>query len=199
MKLLLNLVVLITISFAYCKPHYSFNGTDYQTLAECSIVSESERFDCYPEEGANESDCLNRGCCWMEHKYLLDIAAPYCYYPRNFPHYKVLTEKTIVETHGASYYINKMASTFRKNEILNLTVDLFYDTEKRLRVQISDTNRARYEVPLEVDASQEKLKKSANSDYYVSIVDEPFAIKVYRKSTQRLVLVFHYYNCFVGL
>ena len=92
-----------------------------------------------------------------------------------------------MESHGASYHISKMASTFRPNEILNLTVDLFYDTEKRLRVQIYDTHKTRYEVPLDVDNSREKLKKSANVDYYVNIIDEPFGIRVYRKSTESLM------------
>ncbi len=103
----------------------------------------------------------------------------------NFPNYKVITNKIMMDTNSASYYINKKTSTFRKNEILNLTVDLFYDTEKRLRVQIYDTNRDRYEVPLDLETN--RLRKSTNSDYFVQIIDEPFGIKIYRKTTQTLM------------
>jgi lysosomal alpha-glucosidase len=159
------------------------------TLPQCSIDREDERFDCFPEDGSNENDCLSRGCCWSPPKRGIDgIQSPYCYFPQNFPHYKVIPDKAIIESHGASYYLSKPVSTFRKNEVLDLVVDLFYDTEKRLRVLIYDRNKSRYEVPVDVDNNLGiKLKQSSNVDYYVNIVDEPFAIKVYRKSTESLL------------
>ena len=78
-------------------------------------------------------------------------------------------------------------STFRPNEILNLTVDLYFESDQILRVKIYDKNNARYEVPLNVNGG--KFKKSINSDYYVSISNVPFAIKVFRKSTGNIMFV----------
>ena len=175
-----NIFIILIIS---CIVNFIF------TSPECIIDNENDRFDCYPEDGANENDCLNRGCCWITpQKRLVDIQSPYCYFPRNFPHYKVIPDKVIIESHGASYYLSKPVSTFRKNEVLDLVVDLFYDTEKRLRVLIYDRKKSRYEVPLVIDNNLGvKLKQSSNVDYYVTIVDEPFAIKVYRKSTESLM------------
>ena len=66
---------------------------------------------------------------------------------------------------------------------------MFYETDERLRVKIYDRNNARYEVPLDVDKNKGKLGDGSNRDYYVNVVDEPFAIKVYRKSTQQLLFV----------
>ena len=169
---------------------------------ECNIIREAERFDCFPDEGANENACVNRGCCWIpssSKRHLTDIQAPYCFFPRNFPHYKVLKDKVIIGRSSASYYLSKTTPSFRPNEILDLTLDIFYDTEKRLRVSIYDRNKSRYEVPLDVDKnSGNRLKKSSNVDYYVNIVDEPFAIKVFRKSTESLmyVLISKKFTCF---
>ena len=149
----------------------------------CDIAEHDRRFDCYPENGSNENDCLKRGCCWSNQG---DVdMAPFCYFPTDFPNYEVVEDKKIINAFGASYQINKKASTFRQNEILNLTVDLFYESEQRLRVKIYDKNNARYEVPL--DIKDKKAEKSANSDYYISIADKPFSIKVYRKSTGNLM------------
>ena len=64
---------------------------------------------------------------------------------------------------------------------------MIYESNERLRVKITDSNNERYQVPLDVDTNKNKFKNEESSDYYVNIVDEPFAIRVYRKSTQTLM------------
>ena len=123
---------------------------------------------------------MNRGCCWKPN--INSKVA--CYFPLNFPGYQVVEEQKNANLSVESYSINKKNATFRPREILNLTVDLFYETEQRLRVKIYDKNNARYQVPLTVGSDR---KKSIENDYYVNIVDYPFAIRVYRKSTQSLM------------
>ena len=153
----------------------------------CDGKTPGERFDCHPEDLPTEERCLKRGCCWIKASVRLEIGAPQCYFPSNFPGYKVVDSQLF--ENGYSYFINKKNSTFREKEILNLNVDLFYETDERLRVKIYDRNNARYEVPLDVDKNKGKLGDGSNRDYYVNVVDEPFAIKVYRKSTQQLLFV----------
>lgn len=172
----------ILVSSISCVPASYFNAKDGPM---CEVGGDGERFDCFPEDGANEADCVNRGCCWRANSLGFGIDAPYCYFPLNFPNYQTIKSKTLNQMHASSYYIEKIQATFRPKEILNLTVDLFYDTDQRLRVQIYDPNNERYQVPVEV--SHKGLRRTANTEYYVNIVDEPFGIKIYRKATQKLM------------
>ena len=45
-------------------------------------VSDSQRFDCFPDNNPNEGECVKRGCCWKpasnNGEPPLDV--PYCYY-----------------------------------------------------------------------------------------------------------------------
>lgn len=34
---------------------------------QCSNIPDVRKFDCQPENGANEKTCKERGCCWMPH------------------------------------------------------------------------------------------------------------------------------------
>ena len=42
------------------------------------------KFDCFPENNANELECSKRGCCWSTSDTEF---VPYCYYPSNFALY----------------------------------------------------------------------------------------------------------------
>ncbi len=88
-------------------------------------------------------------------------------------------------SHEADYEITKQASTFRENEILDLNVKLKYDSDQRLRVRITDKNNPRYEVPLTINDAPERDGK--HTDYYVNVIENPFAIRVYRKSTHKIM------------
>jgi hypothetical protein len=129
---------------------------------------------------------LKRGCCWQT-----KIIGPSCYFPLNFPNYEVIGDKKVLNESASSYQITKKQPTFLPNEILNLTVDLFYVSEQILRVKIYDKNNPRYEVPLNING--ETLKKSSEEqpDYYVNISDLPFSVKVFRKSTGNLMFVYY--------
>jgi hypothetical protein len=66
------------------------------------------------------------------------------------------------------------------NDILKLTVDLIYETQQRLRIQIYDSSNRRYQVPLEVPVVE---KKADMTDYNVVVNAKPFSLVVTRKST----------------
>ncbi len=58
-----------------------------------------------------------------------------------------------------------------------------------LKVQITDPNSDRYQVPV-LTKNSEKESNTLNgqeTDYQVFVADSPFSIKVYRKSSGRLM------------
>jgi lysosomal alpha-glucosidase len=167
----------------------------------CAEVNDEDRFDCFPEFGANQEECVARGCCWRPPKFtkfhelkstlnkhntklLLDI--PYCYYPESFPNYQVV--KKVKTDSGHVYSLQKRNATFRPNEILKLEVRVIYETSQRLRVQIVDPNDDRYEVPdVSGIRTDSRLNVDDETDYQFYVNESPFYIQVFRKSTGKVM------------
>jgi hypothetical protein len=157
---------------------------------QCDQPLKTARFDCHPEPFISPEKCLARKCCWKPGVPLMvqssknhslnsvELNAPWCYYPRDFPTYQIKTNESTA--FGQRLTIVKQQSTYMPNEILSLTVDLFYETAQRFRLRIYDSTRKRFEVPLQVPIIQTKVNVT---DYEVSISQVPFAILVKRKST----------------
>ncbi|CAF1099381.1 unnamed protein product [Rotaria sp. Silwood1] len=152
---------------------------------QCDQSVETARFDCHPEPFASSEKCLARYCCWKpifsptnRSTNSLEVNVPSCYYPRDFPTYKIITNESTV--FGQRLTIVKQQTTYMPNEILNLTVDLLYETAQRFRLRIYDSTKKRFEVPLEVPVVETKVNVT---DYEVSLSQAPFAILVKRKST----------------
>jgi hypothetical protein len=161
----------------------------YTSCQQCDQSSDVARFDCYPESDGSEEKCLARQCCWRQpvekinstKKYLSafrDVNVPYCYYPKDFPNYVLITNEQM--EFGQRIRINKSQEGYMPKEIKDLTVDLIYETDQRFRIRIYDTFAKRYEVPLLVP---KVLKKANVTDYDVKINGKPFSIVITRKST----------------
>ncbi|CAF1325747.1 unnamed protein product [Adineta steineri] len=161
----------------------------YSYCQQCDQSSDIARFDCYPENDATQEKCLARNCCWRQpfenrnqrEKHFSafhDINVPYCYYPKDFPTYKLQTNEQT--EFGQRLRINKSETTYMPHDITDLTVDLIYETEHRFRIRIYDTIYKRYEVPLEVPVI---TKKTNQTDYDVKINSNPFSLLITRKST----------------
>lgn len=149
---------------------------------QCSLIKDTSRIDCHPEPYASSDRCLSRGCCWSA------VAnGPYCYYPSDFESYKVV-DGSFSKT-GYIGMLEKKSPGFREKEILKLQVNVTYDSQKRLRVRITDPNAQRYEVPeLLMHGSDSRVVNEEDSnDYSLYINDDPFYMKVFRKSTGRLM------------
>jgi hypothetical protein len=157
---------------------------------QCDQPVETARFNCHPEPFISPEKCLARSCCWKPAFTLmtespknhstnsLEENVPFCYYPRDFPSYQIKTNESTA--FGQRLTIVKQQSTYMPNEILSLTVDLFYETAQRFRLRIYDSSNQRYEVPLQVPVVETKVNAT---DYEVSLSQAPFAIFVKRKST----------------
>jgi len=156
----------------------------YAYTQQCDQSSDVARFDCYPEDNSTQDKCEARKCCWRPAVQQSNVAGvrdpdvPNCYYPSDFPTYEVTSNETT--DFGQRFQLYKSQAAFMPLDILNLTVELLYESEQRFRIKIFDPRFDRYEVPLQVP----EVQKRANiTDYEVDVESKPFAIIVTRKST----------------
>ena len=117
----------------------------------------------------------------------IQIAEPWCHYPSDFPTYRVVNGEYIPNGYIGS--LEKSQSTFRPNEILKLHINVTFDTRQRLRVKITDPNVDRFEVPviLRQGKKSKKFNEDDTHDYEFFVNKDPFYMKVYRKSTKKLM------------
>ncbi|CAG2059891.1 unnamed protein product [Timema podura] len=161
------------------------------TIDQCARVSDSLRFDCYPEEGANEKSCANRGCCWAKPNYTTDepiddqLNIPYCYYPLQFKGYKFVN---VSETSfGSTAYLKRTFSSPYLKDARLLKMDIKYESQKRLRIKIYDPKHTRFEPPFpEVPVVE---KATSNPDYRVFIDESQLGFKVIRNSDNETMLL----------
>ncbi|KAL9985311.1 hypothetical protein ACROYT_G007700 [Oculina patagonica] len=152
---------------------------------QCSDIPNSLRFDCYPEDDANEQRCLSRGCCWAKPSIVDDEAPldmPYCFYPKDYGYQLVNKQKT--QTGYLLSLAKKGHAGPYGNDIENLAVDVRFEAKDRLHFKIFDPNNKRYEVPIQTP----RVDKEATSlDYTVSVSNFPFGITVKRKSAGTVI------------
>lgn len=147
---------------------------------KCDNLAVESRFDCMPE-GSDKTECEKRQCCWSN---TTSSQAPSCFYPQDFPNYRVVSTK--VKMNEMSYSLQKDKPSHRPNEILNLEVLLIFESEQTLRVKIIDPNNSRYEVP-SLNRTQKSRPKN-DTDYQIFINENPFGIKIFRKSTGKIII-----------
>ncbi|CAF4568753.1 unnamed protein product [Rotaria sp. Silwood1] len=156
----------------------------YTYAQQCEQPSNVSRFDCHPENDPTIDKCLERKCCWKSPSQqsnsigFRDLHVPSCYYPSDFPTYEVTSSSPT--DFGQRIRILKTQTTYMPHDILDLTVDLIYETEQRFRIRIYDSIYVRYEVPLQVPVVE---KKADTTDYDVAVKSKPFSLLVTRKST----------------
>lgn len=110
---------------------------------DCSIVKDSEKFDCYPEGGGNEKSCNQRRCCWKPGKVSTRIGnslfppldVPWCYYPKNFGGYEYI-DFTRTDQGGLAF-LNRTFPSPYPDDVQNLRLDIQYQTDTRVRVKVS--------------------------------------------------------------
>ncbi|KAJ0063496.1 hypothetical protein NL108_002787, partial [Boleophthalmus pectinirostris] len=145
-------------------------------------VAEFERFDCHPEENADQAKCQARGCIWEPSN--LD-KVPWCFYPNDYGY--TYTSFTQTES-GMTLDISrntKHRSTNRAGspDINNLRVEIFYLSSDMLRFKIWDPTTKRYEVPVPLNVPATPETDESKRMYRVELINNPFGIRVIRKST----------------
>jgi len=115
------------------------------------------------------------------------MGPPYCHFPADFPTYRVVSGGFIGDYGYVASIEKKQASGFRPREVLKLFVNATFDTDRRLRLRITDPNEARFEVPVLIEREAARLEAPTQTDYELVVNADPFFLKVYRKSTKRLM------------
>ncbi|VFV36808.1 sucrase-intestinal, partial [Lynx pardinus] len=125
--------------------------------------------------------CSERGCCW---KPWNDSLIPWCFFADNHG-YNV--ERMITTSIGLEAKLNRKPSpTLFGNDITSVLITTQNQTPNRFRFKITDPNNRRYEVPHQF-VKEFTGTTASNTLYDVQVVENPFSIKVIRKSNNRIL------------
>ncbi|XP_016017508.2 sucrase-isomaltase, intestinal isoform X1 [Rousettus aegyptiacus] len=154
------------------------------SLGKCPAESNdsvNERINCIPEQFATQAICAMRGCCW---KPWNDSVIPWCFFADNHGY---TAEKITTTDTGLEAQLNRISSpTLFGNDINSVLLTTQSQTSNRFRFKITDPNNKRYEVPHQY--VEEFTGTAASSTLYdVQVTENPFSIKVLRKSNQRIL------------
>ena len=141
----------------------------------------NERINCIPEQFPTQAICAMRGCCW---KPWNDSVIPWCFFADNHGY---TAEKITTTNTGLEAKLNRIPSpTLFGNDINSVLLTTQSQTSNRFRFKITDPNNKRYEVPHQY--VKEFTGTAASSTLYdVQVTENPFSIKVIRKSNQRIL------------
>lgn len=110
----------------------------------CKLVKDSERFDCYPEDGANQKDCETRGCCWLPAetgtKFGVPLDVPYCFYPSNYNGYSFVN--ITKEAFGIEALLQRTYRSPYPDDVKILKMVFRFETMERLRVKVISCSTA---------------------------------------------------------
>uniref|UniRef100_A0A8C9TEK1 Maltase n=1 Tax=Scleropages formosus TaxID=113540 RepID=A0A8C9TEK1_SCLFO len=151
-------------------------GQNY-TVKWNGSVSETERFDCHPEEGSDADKCLARGCIWNVSENVLPG--------------ETLAVSPTPDTTGWSFEIQRNAryrsQRLESPDINTLRVEIKYLSADMLQFKIYDPANKRYEVPVPLNIPPTPEADPNKRLYDVEVNEQPFGIKVIRKSTGTVI------------
>ena len=108
-------------------------GSPNETVAASCGATESDRFDCWPElTSATQEKCAKRGCCWRPS---LKNGVPFCFYPDNFVSYAAKSSP-LSSNSGMTVTLERKAASPYPNDVLELQVDVIYETETTVRFRV---------------------------------------------------------------
>ncbi|TMS07815.1 Maltase-glucoamylase, intestinal [Larimichthys crocea] len=150
------------------------------------LMEEYQRFDCHPEEDANETKCKARGCIWKP-SYMERV--PWCFYPEDYG-YIVTTATNTSSGMTVDISQNKKYRNIGRPgspDIDKLRVEIRYHSRDMLQFKIWDPATDRYEVPVPLTVPATPETDESKRLYKVLITNNPFGIQVIRKSTEKVI------------
>ncbi|XP_063298679.1 sucrase-isomaltase, intestinal [Pelobates fuscus] len=149
---------------------------------KCSDVKHEDRIDCLPDQMASENVCTGRGCCWSPYN---ETQAPWCFFSSNYG-YEVESGKITTQT-GIEANLRRLPTpSMFQNDIEELHLSAQMQTKNRFRFKITDRKNPRFEVPHE-HVNQYTGTGEPNPNYTVELKEQPFGIKVIRKSNSKVL------------
>ncbi|XP_042307662.1 lysosomal alpha-glucosidase [Sceloporus undulatus] len=159
-----------------------FRATSLQPR-QCDIPPNS-RFDCAPEKMLSQEECEARGCCYIPVSSKgSDLWQPWCFFPPSYPSYKMVN-LTTTKT-GYTAHLTRDKPTFMPDDIMNLELDVLFETQSRLHFTLRDPANKRYEVPLETPQSS---NKASSTLYSIHFSADPFGLVILRTSSGHVLL-----------
>ncbi|XP_023614656.1 LOW QUALITY PROTEIN: probable maltase-glucoamylase 2 [Myotis lucifugus] len=151
----------------------------------CPEIPESHRIDCAPGEMVSKENCIEKyKCCW---KPVSDTNVPRCFFPTNWG-YEV-NGSLKYESTGLTAGLKKVLTPSRfGDDVSNAHFTAEYQTPRRLRFKITETNNTRYEVSHEHVKLFNMTAGSTNRSYYIEVIEKPFGIKIMRMSNKKVLL-----------
>ncbi|XP_073947541.1 lysosomal alpha-glucosidase-like [Choristoneura fumiferana] len=108
----------------------------------CGQMEDNMRFDCFPHDGANEKDCVHRGCCWRP---TTTKGAPFCFYPPQYDTYRFINSTE--NKHGMNVYYEQMRPSQYPGDFHVARMDFKYLSDDVLQIKIYDAQNKRFEPP----------------------------------------------------
>lgn len=104
----------------------------------CAILSDNEKFDCYPEDGGNEELCSKRECCWQpKNNKSVDfppLNVPWCFYPKSYGGYQYLNVS--YSTNGVRAFMKRTFASPYPDDVQILRLDFHYESSDRLHLKV---------------------------------------------------------------
>ncbi|XP_036392320.1 maltase-glucoamylase, intestinal [Megalops cyprinoides] len=155
---------------------------DDKFVPQCPNIPLSERVDCFPDAGASQSSCLNRGCCWQP---LDETNVPWCFFATNHG-YQVVSEQSSADGDIHAQLKRMPSPSLFGADIEELSFHADMQTVNRLQFKITDAHKSRFEVPHEHVRAPSSPPNGALS-YKVELVRNPFGLRVRRASSNRVL------------
>lgn len=139
------------------------------------------RIDCNPDLPLNYEKCLDRGCIWVQRT---ENSEPLCFYPDGYGYSYQEVRKT-----SNGFHLDLERTTQKKmfgDEVDFISLQVYFETEKRLRLKFADKTKKRFEVPIEVPLPP--AESPANVDYSIDFFNDPqFGVLVKRNNTGTII------------
>lgn len=119
----------------------TLNVPDKKTLSYiCTDVPDEQKYDCYPDAPVDETQCLNRGCCYSAKENVLHqsslppLNVPYCYYPSSYTGYSV---KDVIESSRRLLIkLQRVQKSGFVKDVSNINVLVSYIDDTSLRIKV---------------------------------------------------------------
>ncbi|KAF6720919.1 Maltase-glucoamylase, intestinal [Oryzias melastigma] len=174
-------VTMIALYFTR-EPKTVENETSEGFIPVCPNIAQAERVDCFPEPGASQLTCEQRGCCWSP----LDTPnVPWCFFSSN--HGYTAHSVNHPNPHVITAELSRMPSpSLFGADIEQLSFHAEMQTSNRLRFKIFDAQQKRFEVPHEHINSVTSNPSIPITDA-LEITNEPFGLIVRRKENKKVL------------
>ncbi|XP_072549705.1 lysosomal alpha-glucosidase isoform X2 [Salminus brasiliensis] len=150
----------------------------------CGIAAE-RRFDCARDRALTQSECEQRGCCYVPLPQSAFSGPPWCFYPVSYPGYRM--GALFPTPRGQEASLTRSTRSYLPRDIQTLKLEVMAEEAGRLHLTLKDPSLARYEVPF-VTVPPSTSTDTRSLLYDVEFQPEPFGFVVRRASNSRVLL-----------